>query len=118
MRTIGEEHVERAREAGNGRVLFALWHSHMLLSAFRHRHRGIRVLVSLHHDGEIIARIIEGLGFATVRGSTTRGGRDAFFRMVRESREGHDIAITPDGPRGPREVVGEGVVRLAQWSGL
>ena len=114
----GEEHLARARALGSGRVLYTMWHSHMLFGAYHHRDRGIRVLVSQHHDGEIIARIVEGMGFGTVRGSTTRGGRDAFYRMVMAARDGHDIAITPDGPRGPREVVAEGVVRLAQWSGV
>jgi lysophospholipid acyltransferase (LPLAT)-like uncharacterized protein len=68
-----------------------------------HRDEGIAVLISEHRDGELIARVAESLGYRTIRGSTNRGGARALLEVVRELRKGGDVAITPDGPRGPAE---------------
>ncbi len=114
-------HAERADEAraltGKG-VLYVFWHQRLLPFCFTHRNQGIRVMVSTHRDGELIARVIEHLGFSAIRGSSTRRGREALFGMAAEGKQGLDIAITPDGPRGPREVLKAGAVVLARRSGL
>jgi lysophospholipid acyltransferase (LPLAT)-like uncharacterized protein len=73
-------------------------------------------MVSRHGDGEIIARIIERFGFRTVRGSTTRGGAAALKALI-ESAAQSDVAVTPDGPRGPRYVLKPGVVLAAARTG-
>jgi lysophospholipid acyltransferase (LPLAT)-like uncharacterized protein len=86
-----------------------------LLPAFLYGRPDIAVLVSQHADGQLIAGVAEQLGFATVRGSTTRGASEAGRRLLR--RDGH-LAITPDGPRGPRRQVQTGVVYLAAKLGL
>ncbi len=75
------------------------------------------MLVSEHSDGEIIAQIGARLGQRTVRGSTTRGGARALLGLVRALQAGETIAITPDGPRGPRHEVQAGVVAAAQRAG-
>ncbi|MEO7963088.1 MAG: DUF374 domain-containing protein, partial [Gemmatimonadaceae bacterium] len=77
----------------------------------------ISILVSTHADGEIIARILESLGFTTVRGSSSRGGARALLELVRVLREGHDVAVTPDGPRGPRRVFAPGAAVAAMRAG-
>lgn len=83
-------------------VVFSLWHGELMPLLFQHRRQGVRVLISEHRDGEIVARVAEGLGFGvTVRGSTSRGGGRALLEMVRVLREGYSVAVTPDGPRGP-----------------
>ncbi len=95
---------------------FALcfWHGQMLPLLWRHRDQGISVLISVHKDGEIIARIAQALGCRTVRGSTSRGGGRALLGLVRELRNGHEIAVTPDGPRGPARRFQPGALIAAQ----
>lgn len=95
-------------------MVFALWHGDMLPLLYQHRGEGVSVLISEHRDGELIARIAESLGFRTVRGSTTRGASRALVGLARELRDGHDIAVTPDGPRGPARSFAPGALIAAQ----
>lgn len=106
-----------ARQAGQ-KVIYCLWHSGLLPLAYWHRDERIAVLVSTHRDGELIARIIESLGFDTARGSSTRGGDAGVRQLLRHARRGMDLAVTPDGPRGPAEEVKDGVVYVAARVGL
>jgi lysophospholipid acyltransferase (LPLAT)-like uncharacterized protein len=97
------------------RYVYAFWHeSLLLLTPFRVR---ASVLISHHADGELIARVCRHLRIGVVRGSTTRGGSAALLELVRRGREAH-LAITPDGPRGPRRRVQPGVVSVAALTGL
>lgn len=75
------------------------------------------MLISQHRDGELIARTVKLLGIESVRGSTTRGGLSAIRSMVRTMQDGFNIAITPDGPQGPRHMVQAGIVELARLTG-
>lgn len=108
---IGQENVEEVWRQGK-KACYAFWHGRLLALSYTHRGQGIRVLVSLHRDGEFIARIIEKLGFSPVRGSTTRGGFKALLEMVTASRKA-DIGISPDGPRGPRWKVQPGATYIS-----
>lgn len=99
-------------------AIIAFWHSAMLVPAYVGRGRGVQVLVSQHTDGEYIARAIRYLGFGVVRGSTTRGGARAVIDLMRQAEGGRFLAITPDGPRGPREVVQPGVIYLSEKTAL
>lgn len=112
----GREMLEDLRAQGRP-ALFAFWHQQILPLAHVHRNEGIVVLVSEHRDGEYIARVIERRGFGTVRGSSTRGGARGLRQLVRAAREGRDLGITPDGPRGPLHEVKPGVITTAQLSG-
>jgi len=104
------------------RGVFLFWHQRMLVLAGAYRHSGFRVLISQHGDGEMIARIIHGLGMSTIRGSSTRGGARACLEMLRALPSGPEdtirLAITPDGPRGPRHVLQEGAIYIASRTGL
>lgn len=100
-----------------GRHLYAFWHENILVPAYHYGRRDIHVLISEHADGQLIAEACRHLGFRVVRGSATRGGARAIRQMVRRSRSAH-LAITPDGPRGPRRLVQPGVVYLAALTGL
>jgi lysophospholipid acyltransferase (LPLAT)-like uncharacterized protein len=100
-----------------GRYLYAFWHENILVPAYHYGRRDIHVLISEHADGQLIAEACRHLGFRVVRGSATRGGARAVRQMVRRSRSAH-LAITPDGPRGPRRQVQLGVVYLAALTGL
>jgi lysophospholipid acyltransferase (LPLAT)-like uncharacterized protein len=99
------------------RYIYAFWHENLLVLARHYAYRDVFVLISQHADGQLIAEICRWLGFSLVRGSTTRGGVEAMRRMVRLSNDGH-IAITPDGPRGPRRHVQPGLIYLAAQTGL
>lgn len=98
-------------------VVLALWHGQMLVPLWHHRGQGIAILISEHRDGEIIAQVAHALGLRTVRGSTSRGGGRALVGLTRELTTGHDIAVTPDGPRGPAESFAAGTVVAAQRAG-
>ncbi len=117
IRRIGAEYLEQAREGG-GKVLYAFWHEGLLVATYAFRRQGIRVLVSQHRDGELIARAIESMGYGTIRGSSTRGGTRALFRMAAAGAAGDDLGVTVDGPRGPRLQVKPGSLIIAGRSGL
>lgn len=105
-------------EAESRPYLLAFWHEHILSLAYTHRDRGIVVLVSQSRDGEYISQVIHRLGLGTVRGSSSRGGVRALLHMAKHGREGHSLAVTPDGPRGPRHQVQTGLLSIAARSGL
>lgn len=98
-------------------VVFAFWHGQILPLMYAHRHEGITVMISEHTDGEMIARIARHFGFPAVRGSSTRGALRALMRLVAVVRAGVDVAITPDGPRGPARSFAPGVLIAAERSG-
>ncbi|QQR65646.1 MAG: lysophospholipid acyltransferase family protein [Candidatus Brocadia sp.] len=99
-------------------AIYTFWHCLMLIPAYVARNKNIQVLISQHSDGEYIAQVIKRLGFGVIRGSTTRGGRRAVKVMIDKMREGSSVAITPDGPRGPRFVMQPGSIYLSQKTGL
>lgn len=115
-RRIGTEHFEQFRRQGKP-VVFVFWHGQLLPLVHYHRDEGIVVLVSEHGDGEYVTRVIEHNGFSTARGSSTRGGTKGLKGLVRAARAGHDLALTPDGPRGPRGVFKPGALAAAQMTG-
>ncbi|MCX5724239.1 MAG: DUF374 domain-containing protein [Nitrospirae bacterium] len=115
----GYEPVEVLRRQG-GHFILSFWHAQQLMIALELERRGIEVnvLISQHQDGEIIARIISRFSHRAVRGSSTRGGALALRELIRLGRSGNDLVVTPDGPKGPRQVAKLGVVQLAKASGL
>lgn len=97
--------------------IVVFWHGEIVPVTWVHRRRGIAPLISRHADGEVIARIVEGLGYRTVRGSTTRGGVRALLETAQRVEEGITVGFTPDGPRGPRHVFAPGALIVAQRTG-
>lgn len=107
-----------------GPCILVFWHNRILAitRAFakfypRTGRRGVTVLTSASRDGEILARIVAGFGMGAARGSSSRRGARALRELARLVDEGRDIAITPDGPRGPRYALGPGAVQLAGMTG-
>jgi lysophospholipid acyltransferase (LPLAT)-like uncharacterized protein len=115
FRVVNGEYVGSLRKTGRP-FIFALWHGHLLPLLWYHRGEGVMVLISEHRDGEVVARAAESLGYGLIRGSTTRGADRALISLVRELQSGHEIAITPDGPRGPAEKFAPGALVAAQRS--
>lgn len=111
------EPVERLR-ASRQPCIFALWHGRLLPAMYLHRGQGITALVSRSEDGEYIARLLHHWGYDTIRGSSSRGASTALRTMLRLARSGRTIAVTPDGPRGPKQKLKPGVLAAAQASGL
>jgi lysophospholipid acyltransferase (LPLAT)-like uncharacterized protein len=116
METVQGEPLAGARRSGK-RVLFALWHGELLPLLWHQRGENVAIVISEHRDGEIIAQIAHALGYATVRGSSSKGGSRALIGLMREIDAGRDGAITPDGPRGPARVFAPGAAVAAQRTG-
>jgi lysophospholipid acyltransferase (LPLAT)-like uncharacterized protein len=115
--TRGQEAVDALYREG-GHAIIAFWHAQQLMIPIGYRGTRAHVLISQHGDGEIIARIIARFGHGAVRGSSTRGGAKALRALIKLARSGQDVAVTPDGPKGPRHVAKLGVIQLAKVTGL
>jgi lysophospholipid acyltransferase (LPLAT)-like uncharacterized protein len=98
--------------------IFVLWHSRILPLLALHKGEGVVLLISRHRDGEYLADLADGWGYKSVRGSTQRGGEVGLLGIVRALQAGAIVAMTPDGPRGPRERVQPGAVAAAQHAGV
>jgi hypothetical protein len=96
----------------DGQKIFIFWHEYILGPLYMRGHCNLSMLVSRHRDAEILTHLARHLGFSFVRGSTTRGGVAALRELLRESRR-MNLAITPDGPQGPRRVLAPGPVYLS-----
>jgi lysophospholipid acyltransferase (LPLAT)-like uncharacterized protein len=109
-----------------GQVIYCIWHNRLALSmklyfAFgckHHQAAGLAGLVSASRDGAFLASVFERFGVQPVRGSSSRRGPQALLELTTWAERGYDLAITPDGPRGPRYVVQDGAMSLAQVTGL
>jgi len=110
----------------NEPVIFALWHNRLGLCMKMYesfvrpdsRHDHLAALISASKDGALLAAILGKFGVQAVRGSSSRRGAQALIELSTWAERGYDLAVTPDGPRGPCYVVQEGVIRLAQVTGL
>jgi lysophospholipid acyltransferase (LPLAT)-like uncharacterized protein len=116
VRVASADGRQHPTEPSEGRCIYAFWHDG-LLAPLAKRPKA-RVLISQHTDGEVIAQICQRLGVGVIRGSTARGGCQALLEMIRNQDETTHLAITPDGPRGPRRELKAGVVMIASQSGL
>ncbi len=109
--------VDPFQPGQQNRFIYAFWHEAMLVPAYQYGGTPTKVLISQHSDGELISQVCRFLRFDTVRGSTTRGGVRA-IREILDLKGRYNIAVTPDGPRGPRRRVQPGLVYLAARSGM
>lgn len=109
------------RTAPSSPVIFAFWHNQMFVMPYVYRRflapRPAVCLVSASQDGEMIARVLARFGLGTARGSSSRRAREACLTLIAHLKEGKDVGITPDGPRGPRHQAHAGGVGLASLSG-
>ncbi len=121
-----EDHSGLITSGQTQRAIFALWHNRGVLAPVLFRRyvrplgpiRRLTAMASASKDGAIAAHVMELFGAQTVRGSSSRRGPQAMAELIDAARGGADLAITPDGPRGPRYQVQAGVIALAQYAGL
>jgi hypothetical protein len=113
---VGYEKVRPLVESR--RLIFAFWHSRILLLSYIYKGLGATILVSKSEDGEIIARVLQQQGQLCVRGSTRKGGLRALARLIRTMRDQkRPGVVVPDGPQGPRYQVQPGVIVMAKQTG-
>jgi len=123
-RTLRYEIEDRANVLGkpvSGNYIAALWHNRLLLISFILKKffpdRPGAGLISASRDGDLIADVTQRFGFDVVRGSSSRMGAAALLELSNVLNSGHDVLITPDGPRGPAYELGPGIIFLAQKTG-
>jgi lysophospholipid acyltransferase (LPLAT)-like uncharacterized protein len=111
----GEELFDRW--ARGEQLIVAFWHNRAVMMPIPSRGRKLCIMNSRSRDGEIATRALARWGIRSVRGSATRGGAAGFMQLVNAYRAGYDLAVVPDGPRGPCYVVKPGVIHLARVTG-
>lgn len=123
VRAEGVEAVRPLWRAGHP-LIYAVWHGRILIvpwlnARFRRTDgaRSVRVLASRSRDGELVAAFVRCFGMEVVRGSSSRGGAVALRELARAVRAGQDVAVVPDGPRGPSCHAQAGIVSLAATTG-
>jgi lysophospholipid acyltransferase (LPLAT)-like uncharacterized protein len=103
---------------GKEQFIMACWHGELLMIPYAYtkyrKKPHVKLLISEHFDGNLIAKTLGFFGFGTIRGSSTRGGVKALISAIKEIKNGYDLGITPDGPKGPRHVVQDGIIVMAQ----
>jgi lysophospholipid acyltransferase (LPLAT)-like uncharacterized protein len=105
-------------KSDTSRHLYAIWHENLLLPAAKFGDRSLAVLISKHADGQILASLIESMGMGLVLGSTNRGGIEAVRKLLDPAQCRRHLAVTPDGPRGPRRIVQPGIIYIASRTGM
>jgi lysophospholipid acyltransferase (LPLAT)-like uncharacterized protein len=98
--------------------IYASWHNNILMDALFLKNQNLVSLVSASSDGRIAARVLELMGNQTIAGSSSRNGIKAMLTMIKQIRSGQNGAITPDGPRGPRYKLQDGIIYIAQKTGV
>jgi lysophospholipid acyltransferase (LPLAT)-like uncharacterized protein len=123
---LTEDGVESMQELWTARrpLIYAVWHGRILMIPWLNQRlartrgaRAARVLASRSRDGEVVARWVGRFGLPVVRGSSSRGGAEALRALAAAIRAGQDVAVVPDGPRGPCERLQAGLVVLAAVTG-
>lgn len=122
--TFSNESKIDSLSKNNENFIYAFWHDQLLMCPFTWKNDlDILVLISKHKDGDIISRVISYLGFKTIRGSTNnpekiknKGGFIAAKKILSSLKKNICVGIAPDGPRGPRHEVAEGIINIARMS--
>jgi len=106
-------------DQGQGLVCgVAHWHGDELALVSRFGNLGLTILVSHSKDGEIMARATRALGYRVTRGSSTRGAVGGLLALIKAVRDGHNVVLAVDGPKGPRGVCKPGIIRVVQKAGV
>ncbi len=102
--------------------IMACWHGELLMIPYAYlKYRKtphVKLIISDHFDGTLIAKTLSYFGFGTIRGSSRRNAARALLQAIKSLKEGYDLGITPDGPKGPRHEVADGIIVMAQKAGV
>jgi lysophospholipid acyltransferase (LPLAT)-like uncharacterized protein len=110
--------VGHARLSHPDRFVYSIWHEKLLLPTVKFGGPDMAVLISQHADGQLLGGLIRRMEMGLVCGSTSRGGIEAVRQIVGDDFPWRNLAITPDGPRGPRREVQAGIVFVASRTGM
>ncbi len=106
------------KDLGDKAFIMACWHGELLMIPYAYKKYrkipNVKLIISEHFDGSLIAKTLSYFGFGVIRGSSTRSGVRALITSIKELKNGSDLGITPDGPKGPRHEVADGIVLMAQ----
>ncbi|MEA3316141.1 MAG: lysophospholipid acyltransferase family protein [Campylobacterota bacterium] len=98
--------------------ILSIWHGDLLMQPFNYhnfkKNGEIKAMISEHRDGETIRKIMKYFNIDSIYGSSTRGGVKAMVSAIKSLRNGYDIAITPDGPKGPIYSIADGIVAISK----
>ena len=99
-------------------IIFACWHGELLMLPYLYKYYrkvpNAKVLISPHFDGKLISKTVKYFGLETIAGSSHKNAARTLIRAIRSLKDGYDIGITPDGPKGPRREVADGIITMAQ----
>lgn len=126
LRFEWQDHSGLHEPGGSEPAIYCIWHNRLALAMRiqgsyvrpRKNSAGLAALVSASKDGALLACVLESFQVQPVRGSSSRRGPQALLELTSWADKGYDLAITPDGPRGPCYVIQEGITSLAQLTGL
>lgn len=109
------------QDIDNTPIIFACWHGELLMLPFLYQQYRkktyAKVLISDHFDGKLIAKTVSYFDLDTIHGSSNKNASKVLLQAIKAIKNGYDIGITPDGPRGPRHKVSDGVVAIAKKTG-
>jgi len=95
--------IENEKSLQSGNYVLMFWHGKMLAGWWLGRNKNFCAVVSQSKDGEILSRLLKRWNFKLIRGSSSKDSKEVMREMVEVLQKGYSLAITPDGPRGPRE---------------
>lgn len=113
---VNYEEIQKKRREGENFIV-CFWHGRLLMMPYGQGNNKGKVLISRHRDGELITRIVKFFHIGAVRGSYRKGTVSSLREIYTDLKNGYDIAITPDGPKGPRHKVKEGIIELGRLTG-
>ncbi len=116
--TTNKKVFHAPNDLGEKNFIMACWHGELLMIPYAYtrykKNPNVKLLISEHFDGNLIAKTLNKFGFGTIRGSSTRGGAKALVESIKALKNGSDIGITPDGPKGPRHEISDGIIVMAK----
>lgn len=116
--TVRWTYIGSSIRLDNTPCIISSWHARLLLTPLLLGKWQGPLIISDHRDGELISAVFSSFGLEASRGSSSTGGARALLQVIRMAKAGHSPGITPDGPRGPAQVVKDGVAQIALKSGL
>jgi lysophospholipid acyltransferase (LPLAT)-like uncharacterized protein len=115
---IGKEHEDQFLRK-NKPILFVSWHQALLYYVYHFRNRNGLIMVSQSNDGDLISRILKLFGFQSVRGSSSKGGKEALHQMIQQINQTQcSGGLVADAPKGPFGVAKIGIIKIAKETGL